>query len=397
MGFFNHCPTELALEIVGHLTDPVDLGNFSMTCSCIDAIVDPILQHRYGAFIVGDPNLYYHDIQRGKVSKDMKFAAIEKKTEFRKDPLAQNKDLCKYLRALTKCKRLTKYPRFAGLNLQAPGDDDWDYDIGWMTPIRPGFLSQNGENSLRSSPAFLGLSETLQSSWISSIRSGHAYDLIELILLLCPNLEVLDLTHTNLKRAPRFSIRGPNFERSFRRLRKVTVRCHVMAEPYHNSLKFLQPLFFVPSVKEVRLDYMTFDALQPPSEASSANTRFSNVEVLDMHCLGKQSGFLQTLLGYMPKLREFCYCYDRKSPYLDIGMLNTALESVKASLETLQIYNPLALIRYERAASMLAHSTNSTGLYLKIPILLLCCTMPNFFYTAIKKYKNFIINSAILV
>ena len=46
---------------------------------------------------------------------------------------------------------------------------------------------------------------------------------------------------------------------------------------------------------------------------------------------------------------------------------------------------------------MLAHSTDSTKLYLEIPILLLCYTILSFFYTATKKYRNFIINFIILV
>ena len=38
---------------------------------------------------------------------------------------------------------------------------------------------------------------------------------------------------------------------------------------------------------------------------------------------------------------------------------------------------------------MLAHSTNSTGLYLEVPILLLYYTVPSFSYTATKKIQKF--------
>ena len=46
---------------------------------------------------------------------------------------------------------------------------------------------------------------------------------------------------------------------------------------------------------------------------------------------------------------------------------------------------------------MLAHSTDSTRSYLEVLIFLLCCIMLSFFCIVIEKYRNFIINFAVLV
>lgn len=117
MAHFNSWPTELILEVVGYLTDPVDVGNFSMTCKQVDSIVDPLLQQMYGAWIVGDPNLYHFDFMdsncpgMGASEPRTRFAALRNKVEYRKRHEDERDDAWSYLLALAKCKRLTKYPR----------------------------------------------------------------------------------------------------------------------------------------------------------------------------------------------------------------------------------------------------------------------------------------------
>lgn len=176
---------------------------------------------------------------------------------------------------------------------------------------------------------------------LESLLWDDPYTIFVTILLMLPNLEILDLTHTNFEGCLTFDGLAEFVQKhAFGRLTTVNLR-GPGRDLYGGTIGFVEPLLMVPSLRKIIVCHIDLNKL-------TAQEPLPHVEVLMIDNSGQSGEDLVSLLKRTPNLRYFKYDHAQGSPELDIFTLRDAMSNVASALEQLILYDPWTTIVRDR-------------------------------------------------